>query len=471
MPAAVQWLVDRFGLREFRDHVLHRRVPKDPWYQGDGEAMLLLFAIQLITGIVLALSYTPTVGEAYNSVRHITTEQRLGWFVRGLHYWSGGLWVVILFWHLMRQIATGGYKKPREGTWLIGVLLLFLVIVMSFLGYVLRWDQRAIYALRVALSIFYQVPWIGDELVLLIQGGPQISSLTLTRLYAVHVVLGPILLAILITYHVYLVILHGTLASAEMKQEIDSVAEQKQVYEGEARHPYRGESFYPDTIVRLSPIPLATLALAIALTLWPGPAKLFPAANLTETPFPREEWWFAWYSGIAAMLPSAVAPYFHWLFPVVLFVVLAALPFADRWNDNRGARNRPIAVTLVCLIVLAVLYLTAQRMRSPWTAWPRESPPGVPAGVVLTDRVERGRVLFATYGCNSCHAVAGDGPQFAPDIARLRQRYSLEGIRKYVRHPPAGVAMPSYAQQRMPEEDLALVAEFCHVAQTFPREQ
>jgi ubiquinol-cytochrome c reductase cytochrome b subunit len=434
-------------------------------------AMLLLFGIQLISGIVLAFTYTPSVAEAYNSVRHITFDQKLGWFVRGLHYWSGGLWVFVLFCHLMRQIATGGYKKPREGTWLSGVLLLYLVIVMSFLGYVLRWDERAIYAIRVALSVFHHVPWIGDDLVLIIQGGPQLSSLTLARLYTVHVVLGPILLFVLIGYHLYLVILHGTLASAEMKEEIETVQEQKEVYARQARHPYRGECFYPDTVIRLSPIPLATLAVAIGLTLWPGPAELYPQANLTSTPFPKEEWWFAWYSGLTALLPPAVAPYFHWLFPVVLFVVLVALPLVDRWHDNRGARNRPIAVTVVCLVILAVLFLSALRMRSPWTAWPRpDKPPGVPIGVTLSDRAERGRVLFASYGCNSCHAVAGDGPKFAPDIARLRQRPSLEGIRYYVMQPPPGVAMPAY-HDRMPEEELTLVAEFCHVAQTFPREQ
>jgi ubiquinol-cytochrome c reductase cytochrome b subunit len=468
--AGLQWLIDRFGLREIRDHVLHRRVPKDPWYQGDGMAMLLLFAIQLITGIVLAFTYTPSVVEAYNSVRHITTEQKLGWFIRGLHYWSGGLWVFVLFCHLMRQIATGGYKSPREGTWLSGVLLLYLVVIMSFLGYVLRWDERAIYAIRVALSVFHHVPWIGDDLVLITQGGAQLSSLTLARLYTVHVVLGPILLFVLIGYHLYLVILHGTLASAEMKEPLETVEEQKEVYEQQARHPYRGEHFYPDTVVRLSPIPLATLALTIALTLIVGPARLFPPANLTETPFPKEEWWFAWYSALTALVPASMAPYFHWLFPVVLFVVLVALPFADRWDDNRGARNRPLAVTVVCLVVLAVLYLSALRMRSPWTAWPRPKPPAVPAGVTLTERAERGRMLFASYGCNSCHAVAGDGPRFGPDIARLRQRHSLEAIRHYVKQPPPGVAMPAY-RDRMPEEELMLVSEFCHVAQTFPREQ
>jgi cytochrome c553 len=106
-------------------------------------------------------------------------------------------------------------------------------------------------------------------------------------------------------------------------------------------------------------------------------------------------------------------------------------------------------------------------MRSPWTAWPGNPPPSLPPGFELTERAERGRLLFASYGCNSCHGVAGEGPEFAPDIARLRQRYSLDGIRQYVMQPPPGVAMPSY-KDHMPEEELTLVAEFCHVAQTFP---
>lgn len=469
MLGIFRWTIDRFGLREFRDHVLRRRVPRDPWYQGDGEAMLVLFLIQVVTGVVLAFSYTPSAAEAYDSVRRISTEQRLGWFVRGLHYWSGGLWVLLLFFHLMRQIATGGYKKPREGTWLVGVLLLVVVVIMSFVGYVLRWDERGVYAIRVALSIFHFVPVVGDEIALAVQGGAELGSTTLARLYAVHVIVGPILLFALIGYHLYLVILHGTLASAEMTEPIETVEEQKEIYKRQARHPYRGECFYPDTVVRLSPIPLATLVVAIVLTLVLGPARLYPEGSLTGESFPREEWWFAWYSSLTAVLPPAVAPHFHWLFPVVLFVVLLALPFVDRWDDNRGARNRPVAVTIVCLCVIAVVWLSAMRVQSSWTAWPQDQPPTVPASFALTGRAEQGRVLFSKYGCNSCHAVAGEGPTFGPDIARLRGRLSLEAIRRYMLDPPAGVAMPSY-RGRMPEPDLLLVAEFCHVAQTFPRE-
>lgn len=463
-----RWMTDRLGLRQVRQQFLNRRVTKEPWYNAGGEAMLLLFAIQLVTGIVLAFSYTPSTEGAYESVRQITFDQTLGWFVRGLHYWSGGLWVALLFYHMMRQAAIGGYKKPREGTWLIGVLLLYVVLVMSFIGYVLRWDERGVYAIRVAMNIFYKVPWIGDELVLLVQGGPMLGDQTLSRLYAVHVVLGPLLLIGLIGYHVYLVVVHGTVSEAETEQPVETAAEQKRLYEQEAHTPHRGETFYPKTIVRLSPFPLAALAAAVGLTLLLGARELYPPANLVADSRPREEWWFAWYSALTALLPSWAAQPFHVLFPIVVFLVLVLLPFMDRGETNRGAINRPVAVTLVGLCVLAVLTLSALRVRSAWTAWPSQTPPSLPPTVEPTERVERGRVLFATYGCYNCHAVAGEGPKFGPDMARLRERYSLEGLRRYILNPPEGVPMPSY-EGKISEEDLELVAEFCHVVQTLPR--
>jgi len=204
------WVVDRFGLGPIWDHFLDRPVPKDPWYHGDGMALLTLLTVQVVTGVVLALTYSPSMSEAYESVYYITHRQTLGWFVRGLHYWSGGLMVVMVFIHFCRQILLGGYKAPREGTWLLGVLLLFAVLAMSFLGYVLRWDERGIAGLRVALAVLDRVPLIGDDLVLLLQGGPEITTLTLTRVFALHVIIVPLVMTFIVAWHVYLVVLHGT---------------------------------------------------------------------------------------------------------------------------------------------------------------------------------------------------------------------------------------------------------------------
>src|SRR5918999_3435213 len=270
----LRWVVDRFGLGPIWDKILDRQVPKDPWYHGDGMALLVLLTVLVVTGVFLALGYTPAIDEAYQSVEHITHQQTLGWFVRGLHYWSGGLMVVMLFLHVCRQILLAGYKAPREGTWLVGVFLLFIVLSTSLLGYVLRWDERGFYGLRVALGAFRSVPLVGEQLVLLAQGGPEISSLTLTRVFALHVVLLPLLLLLLVGYHVYLVILHGTTTVGERKEPIETVEEQRELYQEQAEHPVKGEVFFPTAVIKISPWSIIVLTLAVVLTLTVGPREL-----------------------------------------------------------------------------------------------------------------------------------------------------------------------------------------------------
>ena len=461
-----EWAADRFGWKPFRKNVLDRRVPSTPWYFGGGAALLFLLGVLVLTGAFLTLTYSPHVDAAYPSVAYITEEQTMGWLVRGLHYWCGGLMVVMLFWHLFRQILVGGYKSPREGTWLIGVFMFFAVITTAFIGYLLRWDERSIYALRVALSMFYNVPWLGEWLVVFVQGGSEVGPLTLSRLFSVHVIFIPLLLGLLLLVHLYLVILHGITSVAERERPVHSAEEQKKIYKKDIQTKEHGDSFYPVTMAKTGATGLIVFAVALLLTLAVGPARLYPEANLVERSIPVEEWWFWWYSGLIALLPPSVAPAFMVLFPILLFVFLVALPFVDR-GPLRGIRNRPIAAAIVALCVIAILFLSDLRRRSPWTGWPRSAPPDVPKGIVLTPEVEEGRQLFWKYGCSSCHAVSGEGQQVGPDLALLRN-WSRTEYRDYILQPPAGVAMPSYAG-RMSDEELELVIDFIHTAQTFPR--
>jgi ubiquinol-cytochrome c reductase cytochrome b subunit len=378
--------------------------------------------------------------------------------------------VVVLFLHFCRQILLGGYKAPREATWLTGVVLLLVVLTTSLLGYVLRWDERGFYGLRVALSTFQNVPYFGDQLVLLTQGGPEISSLTLTRVFAMHVVLLPLALLLLVSYHVYLVILHGTTTMAERKEPIETVEEQRELYKEQAEHPVKGEVFFPTAVIKISPWSLLALTLAIGLTLAVGPRELMSPANLTSGSSASEEWWFAWYSALVALLPPQVAPTFQWLFPVAVFFGLILLPFIDR-SPHRGWRKRPVATSLVIFLVLAVLGLSGLRWQSPWTAQLPIEAPAVPQGIVLASEAEAGRLLFLQYGCATCHSVAGSGrAHVGTDLARMEHLYSQAELRNYILHPPAGVAMPSYAG-RLLEEDLQRVVAFVLVAQTFRRVQ
>jgi cytochrome c551/c552 len=156
------------------------------------------------------------------------------------------------------------------------------------------------------------------------------------------------------------------------------------------------------------------------------------------------------------------------LYPIVLFVGLVLLPFVDR-SPYRGIRRRPIMAIVVAVCVISLIYLSDYRRRSPFTGWPTDQPPAVPAGVILTEEHERGRLLFTEWGCMSCHSVAGDGREVGTDLARLRHRYSKDELMAYIRQPPPGIPMPPY-DGRIPEDELDLIVEFVLAAQAWPRE-
>src|SRR5690606_394968 len=201
--------------------------------------------------------------------------QFLGSFVRALHYWSGGLMVAVVVWHLLRQILVGGYKAPREGTWLVGVALFFLVWIMSLTGYVLRWDQVGLGGLRVALTLFSRVPLIGDGLVRFVRGGPEIGAATLSRIFSAHVVIIPLAILGLVAHHLYLVIYHGTTAPTEREGvPIDDAEEQQDVYEADAHTSEKGEHFFPGTMASSGAFAMVVLALALGLALFLGPPDL-----------------------------------------------------------------------------------------------------------------------------------------------------------------------------------------------------
>lgn len=459
------WIAKRFGLDKLRENTLERRVPETPFLFGDGASMLLLLAVLVLTGIFMTLAYSPTPDTAYRSVQYITDDLRLGWFIRGLHYWSAGLFVVMIFFHLFRQILLGGYKSPREGTWLTGVVMFIAVIAMAFIGYLLRWDERAVNAIYVVLHMFSRVPLIGEELVVFVQGGEEIGSSTLLRLYAVHVVFVPLVLIGLALWHLYLVILHGVISRGEREKNVETAEEQEEVYHEEAATEERGEAFYPDTAAKSGLMALLVFLVALGLTLLAGPPALFPEADLTEVSRPRSEWWFWWYDALIAVVPSVVAPALVVVLPLAALLVLLLLPFVDR-GPRRGLKSRPVATVTVAILVLSMLILSQLRLDAPWEGGPQPGPPPVPDGIELTESAEEGRQLFHEYGCNSCHAVSGVGPEVAIDLAGGDRRLTEEEIRGFILHPE-DVPMPSY-EGRLSDEELERIVAFVFSLQAAP---
>lgn len=461
-----EWMADRFAWEPIRKAALDRRVAKGKWYYGDGAALTLLLGVMIATGVVMVFTYSPTPDTAYRSVVYLTERQVMGGFVRALHYWSAGLMVVMVFFHLSRQILVAGYKFPREGTWLVGVVLLFLVLAMSFTGYVLRWDERGIHAARVMLHMFSNVPWIGGDLVVLVQGGEEPGSLLLTRIYALHVLVLPASIVALVGIHLYLVLAHGITSVRERRELVRTVEEQRRLYDEQKNSEEYGETFHPETTAKSGAMAFVVFAVALALAAFAGPAKLYPSANLVEPGMPMEEWWFWWYSGLIALLPPWLAPWFVILFPLAVLVALVALPFLDR-GPRRGMRKRPVAVGVVVVGVVGLVVLTALRRDSAWTGWPSSEPPPVPADIKLSEQAELGRQMVGKFGCMTCHSVAGHGRQVAVDLAAIDRPMSREDYREYILKPPEGIAMPAY-EGRMSEAELKAVIDFVHAAQAFP---
>ncbi len=210
------WIDQRSSWREGWARVFLARVPAISWGHTLGAATLIATVILVFTGMLLTAYYVPSPNDAHQSVQYITNVVPLGWLVRGLHHWAASALVVLAIAHLVRVILHGAYKYPREFTWFSGIALLLLVFAFGMTGSLLPWDQRAYWATQVRIEIFATIPLIGDWLSRFIQGGSELSGLTLSRFYAAHVWLFPLLLATLVVAHLRLVARHGISAAPGM---------------------------------------------------------------------------------------------------------------------------------------------------------------------------------------------------------------------------------------------------------------
>jgi quinol-cytochrome oxidoreductase complex cytochrome b subunit len=214
----LDWLEERSGLVGGIRYFLFRKVPGDVnWFQTLGSATLTAFIVQALTGSILAMYYKPdpTVDPntklpvAYQSMQHITNDVWAGWLVRGMHRWGASVFIILMFMHMGRVFLFGAYKYPRELNWIIGVLLLASGLGEGFTGYLLPWDQTSYWATVVGVNINGTAPFLGPFLAQFLQGGTYINADTLSRFYAIHMLLIPGAIFALIGLHLYLVIRLG----------------------------------------------------------------------------------------------------------------------------------------------------------------------------------------------------------------------------------------------------------------------
>ncbi|MBF0171185.1 MAG: cytochrome b N-terminal domain-containing protein, partial [Nitrospinae bacterium] len=197
------WIDDRLGVKEILvDEVFEKIVPAHlTFWACFGGISFFIFLSQVVTGMLLMVYYEATIEQAHASVAAIMNEVPFGWMVRGIHAWGANLMVVTIIIHMVKIFASGIYKAPRELNWVVGVTLFNLALGLAFTGYLLPWTQLAYWATVVGTEVPAAVPFVGEYIRYAMRGGEEIGQVTLTRFYAIHVMILPVITASVIGLH------------------------------------------------------------------------------------------------------------------------------------------------------------------------------------------------------------------------------------------------------------------------------
>ena len=322
----------------------YRLPPHAGWRHALGGVTYLLFIILVASGVLLSFYYRPSAEEAYPSIQHIVSGVTFGWLIRDPHVWAANLIVVAVLAHMARVFFSAAYQPPRETNWLTGMLLLFLVVAFGATGYLLPWDQGAYWTVTEGLNAVDGIPVVGSFTVEVLKGDPIISGATLSRFFAVHVIVLPWIALALLVFHFMLIRKHG-------------VAPPTHIPTGS----HDGVPFFPNHLLRSFIV--AVLVLATVITT----AVLFPRpvgdpADPAQAPGAIISSW------VLADVSRALAHYLGaWGFAgfMLLGLGLALVPLFDR-QPERGLRRRRVVMVLGLVFYLgfAAAWLAGRGLRS-----------------------------------------------------------------------------------------------------------
>ena len=418
------WLDDRTGFRAGRGHLLDEPLPPGVgWWFITGSILLFLLGVQLITGVVLTMYYVPAPEHAYDSVRYIADRLPLGGIVRGLHFFGASFIVIAAGAHMMRVVLFGSYKKPREVTWMTGVVLLLIILAFALTGYLLPWDQKAYWATTVTINIARSSPFVGEQVAGIMRGGAELGALTLLRWYAAHVFLLPACLIAFVAAHIYLMRRHG------ISGPIAAAAGEPKPF-----YPYQA---FKDTVAMAA---VFALLVTFALTF---EVPLDPIADPSDATYiPRPEWYFLSLFQLLKYFPGPLEPVATIIIPGLVVGGLLLLPFLDRRPD-RHPLKRPLVTAGFAVLGAGILSLTYLGLKdSPVHADPDQWGPLALAG----------REFVNDERCTKCHRTGGA----ANPLADTRLKRDAEWLLAHIpdpeiiapgsRKPPAGGMRESQAR-------------------------
>lgn len=339
-PSLKDWLELRIGWWGFvRKNLDEPMPPGVGWWQTLGNLILTLLLFQFITGVALAMYYVPSPDHAYQSVKYISNEVTLGSFIRGIHTWGASVIMIAIVLHILRVFFWGAYKKPRELTWVVGVIIFQVIIGFSFTGYLLPWDQKAYWATVVGTRIASTIPVVGESIMHLIRGGAEVGALTLTRFYAMHIMVLPAALVVLTAFHLYLV---------------------RRLHISGPVVPQKGKPvpFYPTQLFRDAVVVLVGIGIVFTLAIVAKP-ELTDIADPSRADFtPRPEWYFLGLYELLKLMPPELELLGTVIIPGLVALGMLLLPWLDRSDSRHPAKRRwVIDVGLVLILLIGTLTL------------------------------------------------------------------------------------------------------------------
>jgi ubiquinol-cytochrome c reductase cytochrome b subunit len=453
-----EWFDHRLQLAApIRDAAEHR-VPRNTasWWYVFGSAALVVFCLQLATGILLAMVYVPSADEAWSSLQALNHSVAFGWFIRALHGWGSNFMVAIVLIHMMQVFLFGAYKFPRELTWIVGVFLLLMTLGMAFTGQVLRFDQDAYWGLGIGASIASRVPIAGSSIVKLMLGGPIIAGATLSRFFALHVFVVPGSLIVLVCLHVLMVLKLG-INEWPMPGRVVKRATYEREYHELTRSD--GAPFVPYAVWKDMFFAAFILLAVGACALYFGPFGPTgrPDPTIIQT-VPRPDYFFLWLYALLSLLPPSLETPALLIGPVVVILGLLLLPFVSG-EGEKSWKRRPIAVLTVLLVAITLGTFTHLADYAPWSphmnAWSGDPvPERLLGGTTALQR--QGALVFQAKQCRNCHALGDTGGERGPRLDGVAVRLTQDQLIRQVIQ--GGGNMPAYGKNLSPAETTALVA-------------
>jgi len=422
------WLDHRTGLQTMVRQFLYELIPASSgWHQVFGSVAVFLFLTQAFTGALLAFNYAPTPGDAYNSLRYILTELTGGRLIRGLHHWGASMMIVVVVLHMVQVFLYGAYKKPREATWMVGVVLLLTTLAYGLTGYLLPWDNRAYWGTVVATRIAGSAPVVGPYLSRLLGGEGEVGVVTFARFYGLHVLLLPPVTVFLIVMHVYLVRKHGVAPSP--------------ADENLPPKPFFPVQVFKDTVAIF--IAFAILfAMAVAVRV-----PLEQLADPTDTSYtPRPEWYFLFLFQTLKLFTGPLELVGSVVIPGLAVLVLILVPFIDRGKLVK-VTQRTVAFAVVGLAAIGWAGLTLAAVKgTPQEALTVAVDYSAPTDwLQLTPEEMAGVGYFRKENCISCHMIGDKGNAVGPDLTRMKIHKDAAWMIAHFKRPSAirpGSSMP-----------------------------